>query len=241
MLAVTEYGGHGRDLLLLHGTGGTGQDWARVAEHLVDEFSVVAVDLPGHGRSPAPARWTFPEVLGELARIDLDRPAVAGMSLGGILAVHWGALHPECPAAVSFDGHRAPVTDVANYRGLSLDRTIALRSELKASFDAMLSMFPAQQPMFEQISEAMDADDVIPLLQDTRVPTTVVVSTLDLPGTEMYHEILAAFRAGLNDDLAHAASVNDLVHIKALPTTHAMHLEAPREMAELIRQAAVPR
>lgn len=235
MLAITEYGGQGPDLLLLHGAGGVGEDWREVAEHLIDEYRVVAVDLPGHGRTPAPERWTFDGVLEDLARLDLKSPVVAGMSLGGMLAVHWGARDPQCTAVVSFDGHRPPVTALANYRGLSVGRTRELRSDLKASFDAMVSMFPAHQSMFAQIDEAMAADDVIPALRATATPTTMVVSTRDLPGTEMYHELLAAFRAGLTADLECAAVGNDSINVVSLPTTHAMHLEAPREMAAIIR------
>lgn len=238
MLALHDFGGSGRELLLLHGTGGASGDWAGVAKHLVHDFHVVAVDLPGHGGSPAPAQWSFAEALAELAEIGLDRPVVAGMSLGGMLAVHWGVRHQDCPAVVSFDGHRSPVTALANYRGLTADHAAIRRAELKASFDAMLSMFPAQRTMFEQIGAAMAADDVVPALAELRVPTTMVVSTLDLPGTGMHRELMAAFRAGLDADLRRAANSNDRLQIAALPTTHAMHLEAPQEMAGIIRAAA---
>lgn len=240
MLSTINFGGHGQDLLLLHGTGGGSGDWTPVAEHLIDDFSVVAVDLPGHGSSPKPYRWAFSTVIDELARLELDRPVVAGMSLGGMLAVHWGSRHPDCPAVVSFDGHRAPVTALANDRGLTEERARLLRGQLKSSFDAMLSMFPTQRAMFEEIEEAMAADDVVRALPAVPVPTTMVVSTFDLPGTEIYRELMTGFRAGLDADLQRAASSNHRVRVLSLPTTHAMHLEAPERMADIIRAASDP-
>src|SRR5690625_6834747 len=60
MIALTEFGGSGPELLMLHGSGGGAGDWNDVAEPLTDDFTVIAADLPGHGRSggltPCPGR-----------------------------------------------------------------------------------------------------------------------------------------------------------------------------------------
>ncbi|MEM8563220.1 MAG: alpha/beta fold hydrolase BchO [Pseudomonadota bacterium] len=41
--------GSGPCVLLLHGTGASTHSWAGLAEHLVEHFEIIAVDLPGHG------------------------------------------------------------------------------------------------------------------------------------------------------------------------------------------------
>ena len=38
--------------VLLHGFGADKDNWTRIARHLVDEFNVIAIDLPGFGNTP---------------------------------------------------------------------------------------------------------------------------------------------------------------------------------------------
>ncbi|MFF0433456.1 alpha/beta fold hydrolase [Streptomyces sp. NPDC004327] len=89
--------GAGEPLLLLHGIGHHWQAWEPVLDILATERDVVAVDLPGFGASPAlpeplaydlatvvPLLGAFCEALG------IDRPHVAGNSLGGLLALALG-------------------------------------------------------------------------------------------------------------------------------------------------------
>lgn len=237
MIALTEFGGSGPQLLMLHGIGGGASDWNDVAELLTDEFTVIAADLPGHGQSGELTPWTFSGTVVALDALGLDNPAVVGMSLGGMLAVHWAAAHPECPAVVSIDGHRAPVTDPGNYEGMDGALLVAERARLQSSFDAMLSMFPEQDDLFRDIADAMAADDVLPLLSGLHAPATVVVSTDDLPGTADFHDLLASFRRGLLRDLRRAARGNPRLVVQPVPLTHAMHLESPGTVASLITEA----
>ncbi len=45
--------GRGKPLLLVHGPGGSWQSWSTVLEPLAAQRRVTAIDLPGHGASPA--------------------------------------------------------------------------------------------------------------------------------------------------------------------------------------------
>lgn len=89
--------GSGAPLLLLHGIGHHRQAWDPVVDILAAERDVIAVDLPGFGQSPAlPAPvphdvGTMAKALGALCEeLGLDRPHVAGNSLGGLLALEMG-------------------------------------------------------------------------------------------------------------------------------------------------------
>src|SRR4051812_35687154 len=89
--------GRGEPLLLLHGIGHHRQAWDPVVDILATEREVIAVDLPGFGASPglpdglAYDLHTTNSVLGALFEaLDLDRPHVAGNSLGGLLALELG-------------------------------------------------------------------------------------------------------------------------------------------------------
>ncbi|MEU0035236.1 alpha/beta fold hydrolase [Streptomyces sp. NPDC006333] len=89
--------GTGEPLLLLHGIGHHRQAWDPVVHILAAEREVIAVDLPGFGASPALPDGlthdlgTVVPVLGALCEaLELDRPHVAGNSLGGLLALELG-------------------------------------------------------------------------------------------------------------------------------------------------------
>ncbi|MET7443587.1 alpha/beta fold hydrolase [Streptomyces sp. NPDC004082] len=89
--------GTGEPLLLLHGIGHHRQAWDPVLHILAAERDVIAVDLPGFGESPAlPVGLTHDLATMNAAlsafcdALDLDRPHVAGNSLGGLLALGLG-------------------------------------------------------------------------------------------------------------------------------------------------------
>ncbi|MFJ5290607.1 alpha/beta fold hydrolase [Streptomyces sp. NPDC088348] len=90
--------GSGVPLLLLHGIGHHRQAWDPVVHILAAEREVIAVDLPGFGASPAlPAGVPYDlasvvPVLGAMCEaLGVQRPHVAGNSLGGLLALELGS------------------------------------------------------------------------------------------------------------------------------------------------------
>ena len=89
-----------RTVLLLHGLGGSTQDWAAVAAALPKSLIPLALDFPGSGKAVRPhdsydpaslARW----VLGELDDRDVETAVVAGHSLGGRVAGELAMLAPK--------------------------------------------------------------------------------------------------------------------------------------------------
>lgn len=97
MLAFERHGS-GEPLVLVHGVTHRRQAWYPVLDQLAEQREVILVDLPGHGESPEffaegrdvveALRAQFKEFLGALG---LDRPHVAGNSLGGRVALEAGA------------------------------------------------------------------------------------------------------------------------------------------------------
>jgi pimeloyl-ACP methyl ester carboxylesterase len=91
--------GSGDALLLIHGTGGHWQLWLPVLDRLAQERDVIAVDLPGHGRSAPTGPDVLPDppgfarILGTfLDDLGLDRVHVAGNSAGGWTALEMAKL-----------------------------------------------------------------------------------------------------------------------------------------------------
>ena len=86
--------GNGEQLVLIHGIGSEWQVWQPVLGALAQEREVVALDLPGFAASPMPPPGTpagldsMTELLiGFFDELGLERPHVAGNSLGGWLAL----------------------------------------------------------------------------------------------------------------------------------------------------------
>jgi pimeloyl-ACP methyl ester carboxylesterase len=86
--------GNGSPLVLLHGIGHRWQAWEPVLDALTTQHDVIAVDLPGFGRSPLLADgrgYDMPSAVQACADIfedmGLGRPHVAGNSLGGVISL----------------------------------------------------------------------------------------------------------------------------------------------------------
>jgi pimeloyl-[acyl-carrier protein] methyl ester esterase len=87
-------GGSGAPLLLIHGWAMHGGMWRGVAEKLAEHFHVLAVDLPGHGRSAAMEDLDLDAVVDALSTQFSGPLNVCGWSLGGQVALRWAMLRP---------------------------------------------------------------------------------------------------------------------------------------------------
>ncbi len=86
-------------VLLIHGLGDEADTWRHIISPLSEEFRVLALDLPGFGRSEKPKRIYdppfFQEVILELMDVlEIERVNLVGHSLGAIIAHNIGVEHP---------------------------------------------------------------------------------------------------------------------------------------------------
>lgn len=90
-------------VLLLHGLFSSRGTWSALAEALGPGFRLIAPDLPGFGESekPAPSRYAydiaaFAEAIVDLfGGLEVGRAHLVGHGLGGAIALHVAARHPE--------------------------------------------------------------------------------------------------------------------------------------------------
>ncbi|HSD77385.1 MAG TPA: alpha/beta fold hydrolase [Solirubrobacteraceae bacterium] len=93
-----EAAGHGPPLVLLHGWAMHSGVWGGLSATLARRRRVHAVDLPGHGWSPARPPFTAEAIVRSLDAAFAGEPqplTVLGWSLGGQLAIAWALARPE--------------------------------------------------------------------------------------------------------------------------------------------------
>ncbi|MEU9877302.1 alpha/beta fold hydrolase [Streptomyces phaeochromogenes] len=181
--------GSGEPLLLLHGIGHHRQAWDPVVDILAAERDVIAVDLPGFGESPALPDGlahdlpTMNAALSGLCEaLDLDRPHVAGNSLGGLLALELGREKlVRSVTALSPAGFWSPV-------------------ERRYAFGLLQAMRAAARsmplPMVERLSRSAAGRTVLTssiyARPGRRSPEAVVAETLALANAQGFAETLRA-------------------------------------------------
>jgi 3-oxoadipate enol-lactonase len=91
--------GGGPPLVLLHCLGVDHHFWD-FAKPLSEDFTLYRYDLPGHGTSATPSgAYGIADLSGQLAGLleqhRTGRVHLAGISLGGLIAQHFAAMHPK--------------------------------------------------------------------------------------------------------------------------------------------------
>jgi pimeloyl-ACP methyl ester carboxylesterase len=93
--------GDGPPLLLIHGLMTSAYSWRYVITRLAKNYRVIALDLPGAGRSGAPSNLSqSPQSQARVldafvSELGLKKTYVVGNSLGGYIALWWSLAHPE--------------------------------------------------------------------------------------------------------------------------------------------------
>jgi pimeloyl-ACP methyl ester carboxylesterase len=93
--------GNGRDVLLIHGSPGSIEDWTPLFDALSGSMRLTAFDRPGHGYSGDTGRYSYEDnadvALAVIDTLKLDHVVVVGHSYGGTTAL---AMAARAPATV---------------------------------------------------------------------------------------------------------------------------------------------
>jgi pimeloyl-ACP methyl ester carboxylesterase len=96
--------GRGEPVVLIHGLhSSAGMNWIvnGVFGELAKDHQVIALDMPGHGRSDKPddekayGTQIVADVLALLDHLQIKKAHIVGYSLGGMIAVKFLAMHPD--------------------------------------------------------------------------------------------------------------------------------------------------
>ncbi len=236
-----------RDVVLLHGFTHTGASWDPVVATLAESYRALAPDIRGHGSASGREPVTLGGVLEDVADVAPERFTLVGYSMGGRIALH-AALAPALAPRVErlvLVGASPGIADPAE-RAARRAADERLAEEVEQMTIEEFAYRWAQTPVLAgqppAVVAAVDADRrrnqpaglaralrglgtgaLPPLwerLNELGLAVTLVVGERD----DKFTAIAGEMAAGLPD-----ASV-----VAVAGAGHAVHLEAPERVAELI-------
>lgn len=91
--------GSGAPLIIMHGLFGTQSNWSGQIKVLAEHFTVYAVDLPNHGRSPHTDQTSYPLMANNIIELmdqySLESAHILGHSMGGKVAMQLAMNNPQ--------------------------------------------------------------------------------------------------------------------------------------------------
>jgi 2-succinyl-6-hydroxy-2,4-cyclohexadiene-1-carboxylate synthase len=235
------------DLVLLHGFTQTGRSWQPVLHALAARYRAIAPDLPGHGAFADRRPATFAACDAYLRVVAGDRFTLAGYSMGGRVALHAALTLGERVERLVLIG-ASPGLASAEERAARAADDAALADRIEAiGLEAFVREWAAQ-PLFDGmprgIAELVVADrmrntapglaaalrglgtGVMPSLWERlgelELPVELVVGERD----EKFRAIAERMERTLPD-----------ARLTVVPGAgHAVHLEAPEAIVEILRR-----
>lgn len=248
-----EVAGSGPPVVLLHGFTGSAAGWRATADALASEYTTVAVDIVGHGKSDAPAgldHYRMEQCVDDLVRAvrvaGYERATWFGYSMGARTALQVAARRPEAVGALVLEsGSPGLATAEEREARVRSDEALAERIEGEG-VEAFVRYWEAIPLFATQSAELRDA------LRPGRVASSGVGLANSLRGMG------TGAQAALHERLASLAAPTLLVvgeldtkfveigreMARALPDAtihviegagHAAHLERPDEVHAVVR------
>jgi 3-oxoadipate enol-lactonase len=225
----------GPGLVLTHSIGSDRSMWSPQVEALAGDFRIVAVDSRGHGQSDSPPgpyrlKMLAGDVLAAAKAAGMGRFHLAGLSMGGQIALWIAAHHPELLLSVTAACTAARISDEdfwnARIEAVRNGGMAAIRETVLARFFS--PGFAAAHPDWYARSEevllssdpegyagccaALAASDLDEVLGSIGVPTLLIGGELDVatPPAELerLHAGIPGSRLRVLEGAAHIANLD---------------------------------
>lgn len=251
-IAVSDTGGSGMPVVLLHGSGASGDVFrGQLESPLANHFRLIAIDLPGHGASD---RFTDPgksyalpavaqTISGLFPKLGIERAVIMGWSLGGHIAIEMMARAPHQLAGVMISG--TPPIDsgpLSSLRAFHLNPTILLVSKLRLSqtdAERIARMSYGAQAAPNHVQSILASDPAMrlritrSLLRAEGANQKFTVETSPVPLAVIHGEDDPAVRAGYLMGLRYANLWDGMVH-QIKDAGHAPFMAAPNSFNALL-------
>ena len=136
--------GEGPPVLLIHGTGSSTHTWRDIVPLLAENFTVIAIDLPGHGftRHASAAQLSLPgmarSISDLLTVLNIQPERVVGHSAGAAILVEMvHAKYLDPASIISFNGAFSPIAGFVGQFFSPLAKAVASLGFLQKIFATM--------------------------------------------------------------------------------------------------------
>ena len=159
--------GKGPALLLIHGTGASTHSWRALMPLLAQNFTVIAVDLPGHGftQTPPSERLSLPGMVRALdallRKLGVQPALVVGHSAGAAILIRMaldGLISPR--GIVSLNGALLPFRGVARHVFGPLAKLLVLNPFVPRLFAWQAGSKNAVERLIRDTGSKLDAEGV---------------------------------------------------------------------------------
>lgn len=233
-------------LVLLHGFTHTGTSWSRVTSALGERYRPLAPDLRGHGAESDRRPVSLPAVIDDVATgAPTPQFALAGYSMGGRIALHVALAHPARVTRLVLVGASPGLGDPAE-RARRRDADTQLAQEIEGLSSEAFARRWARTPVLAGLPAALAAEVHADRLRSTPDGLAAALRGLGagtlpslwerlgevtIPVVLIVGERDAKFRA-IAEAMARGLPA---ARVAVVPGSgHAVHLEAPAAVAEVI-------
>jgi pimeloyl-ACP methyl ester carboxylesterase len=234
-------------VILVHGAALDHSVWQWQARSLAHHgWSVLAVDLPGHGRSPGPVRKSIEALADWVASLievaTFARAAVVGHSMGSLVALDTALRYPSSVSKLALIGIAAPMP-------VGEEFLAAARDDSPAAFDMETTWGHARGALLAQ--SPVPGLSIVGASRQLNARAACGVQYADLAACNAYRPSAEALRAlsvptlvvaGKRDQMTAFNAGRELAaqipnaQLAALDAGHSMMNEAPRETLVLLRR-----
>jgi pimeloyl-ACP methyl ester carboxylesterase len=183
-------------VVFLHGNLETGEVWYGWVPRMAQQFRLFRPDLPGYGRSTAPAdfEWTMANLAKVVANfldaIGVQAAHIVGAKTGGALAMHFAATYPRrTRTLVVASGPFAPVDPKFENASQQVRLGSAASKEEIAYFDKLKNeTSPATRRDIQKVLSAINFDNLLPRIAARTLIITADRSALQSVETVVHYQ-----------------------------------------------------
>jgi pimeloyl-ACP methyl ester carboxylesterase len=230
-------------LVFIHGFSCDHSNFEPQARYFSTGHRVISVDLRGHGRSDAPDQeYTIEgfadDVAWLCARLDLERPMIAGHSMGGMVAATLAERHPNLPGGVAIlDAAPVPrpeLVDALTGFASVIQSEDTFREDLRAASEAFFSPFD-DRDCVTRVQDGVYAPRHV-MLSAAKAMESFVHRALvtDIPASWRVPACSIAGSLQMNDMDRFVAACPQLVSAQILGAGHWYMLEVPEQLNAML-------